>query len=591
VTLPQIYSIAIIVGIMGLMLWGRLRYDVVAGLGLVAGVAVGIIPAKEMFKGFSDDIVIIVGSALIVSAAIARSGIFEAALRHLQPYLTNTQTQVIALVVTVGVLSAIVKNIGALAMLMPIAFQFARAGNRSPSVFLMPMAFASLLGGIVTLVGTSPNVIVSRVREELTGKPFSMFDFTPVGIFIAVAGIAFLCVGYRLLPRDRRGAGTLGDALDIKNYVTEARVTAKSGLAGKTLSDLLSRAQAGVRLAAILRDGKAITPLPDSRLRENDIVILTGAQAALDRLVKETDLALESDDRPTESEDPSDEVQSIEVVIGPNSTLIGRGARLVELHASHGINLLAVGRAGETLRQRVRDIELRMGDVLVVQGPASILPQRLGGLGLLPLAERTITLGDRRPGWVALAILGATIAALAFNLLPVPVAFFCAAGAMILFGALPVREAYAAVEWPILIMFAALIPISDALSNTKATQLIADGLSHVGAMMPAWGALAMLLAAAMAVTPFLNNAATVLVMAPIGATFAKNLGYNPDPFLMAVAIGAACDFLTPIGHQCNTLVMGPGGYRFGDYARLGAPLSLLVLVMAVPLLMIFWPLR
>ncbi len=590
-TLPQIYAIAIIVAIMALMLWGRLRYDIVAVLGLVAGVALGIIPAKEMFKGFSDDIVIIVGSALIVSAAIARSGVFEAALRYAQPYLTSTQAQVVALVVAVGALSAIVKNIGALAMLMPIAFQFARASNRSPSVFLMPMAFASLLGGIVTLVGTSPNVIVSRVREELTGKPFSMFDFTPVGIFIAVAGIAFLCVGYRLLPQDRRGSGSLGDALDIKNYVTEVRISAESGFAGQTLSDLLSRAQAGVRLGALMRDGKTVTPLPDSRLREKDIVILTGEHGALDRLVKETGLSLEGDDRPAESKDPGDEVLSIEVVVGPNSSLIGRGARLVELHASHGINLLAVGRSGETMRQRVRDIELRVGDVLVLQGSASILPQKVADLGLLPLAERLITLGDRRPGWIALTVLAATIAVLAFNLLPVPVAFFCAAGAMILFGALPVREAYQSVEWPILVMFAALIPISDALSTTQATQLIASGLSHAGGMMPAWGALLMLLAAAMAVTPFLNNAATVLVMAPIGATFAKNLGYNPDPFLMAVAIGAACDFLTPIGHQCNTLVMGPGGYRFGDYARLGAPLSLLVLVLAVPLIMIFWPLK
>lgn len=590
-TLPQIYAIGIVVAIMALMLWGRIRYDIVAGMGLVAAVAVGIVPAKDMFKGFSDDIVIIVGSALVVSAAIARSGVFDTALRYLLPWLTTTQAQVAALVVAVGALSAVVKNIGALAMLIPIAFQFARTRNCSPSVFLMPMAFASLLGGVVTLVGTSPNVIVSRVREELTGQPFSMFDFTPVGIWIAVAGIAFLCIGYRLLPRDRRGSGSLADALEATDYVTEASVGEGSSFEGRTLSELRGRALAGVRVTSLMRAQRAVAPLPDTRLRAGDILILTGPSSALEKLVKEASLSLVGEDRPTETGEPGDETQVVEAVVGPESALIGRGARLADLHARHGVNLLAVGRSGESLNERVRDIGLRMGDVLVLQGPTSLLPQKIAELGLMPLAQRQIALGDRSPGWIAVAVLTATILALALHLVPVPVAFFCAAGAMIVFGALPVKEAYRAIEWPILVMFAALIPLSDALSSTKATQLIADLLSHAGGMLPGWGAVALILFAAMLVTPFLNNAATVLVMAPIGATYAKNLGYNVDPFLMAVAIGAACDFLTPIGHQCNTLVMGPGGYKFSDYARLGAPLSILVLVLSVPLILMFWPLR
>lgn len=591
-TLPQIFAVSIFVIVMALMVWGRLRYDLVACIGLMAGIGVGIVPYKDAFKGFSDDIVIIVASALVISAGVARSGILVSLLRLVTPYLKSTQSQVIVLVTAVGVLSAIVKNIGALAMLLPIAFQFARRSGQSPSVFLMPMAFASLLGGIVTLVGTSPNVIVARVRGEITGEPFEMFDFTPVGILIAAAGIAFLCVGYRLLPRNRQGAGGLSDALESKDYVTEARVGEKSPMIGKTISDLMGRAEPGVTLISLISGKRQPVALfPDVEIDEGDILLFRGEQGALDNLVKEAGLLLEGDDRPTESEKSAGKSMSIEVVIAPDSILIGSGAGLANLHQRYGINLLAVGRSGEKLNQRLRDIQLRMGDTLVIRGAERSLTENLVELGLLPLAARTITLGEARRGWVALSILAVAIVLLAMNLLPVALTLFGAAGLMILLGALPVREAYDKIEWPILIMFAALIPLSDSLSTTGTTKLIADGLSVAGANLPPWGALALVMAGSMAVTPFLNNAATVLVVAPIGAVYAKTLGYNIDPFLMAVAIGAACDFLTPIGHQCNTLVMGPGGYKFIDYPRLGAPLSLLVLVLGVPLIMIFWPLK
>ncbi len=590
-TLPQIYALSIIAGVVIVMLWGRLRYEIVAGIALVIAVIAGVVPVKDAFKGFSDDIVIIIASALIVSAAISRAGIFEAGLRFISPYARSTQAQVIVLVFAVGVMSAIVKNIGALAMMLPIAAQFARNSGKSVSVFLMPMAFASLLGGIVTLIGTSPNIIVSRVRAELTGTPYSMFDFTYVGIWIALAGMAFLCVGYRLLPRDRKGSASLKDAIAVNQYMTEARVAEASLMPGKTISELMSKAEAGVKLLALVRKKKNVTLLPDMRLRTDDILLFEGEHAALDRLIKETHLVLEGDDRPTELSDHVEEIIAIEAVVSPQSQLIGSDARLSDLHARYGVNLLAVNRSGSRLNQRIRDIRLQMGDVVVLQGAENTLPLRLTELGLLPLAERTIKLGDKRSGWIAALVLAATIIVLTTGLVPVSMAFFTCAGLMIVLGALPAREAYAAVDWPIIVMLAALIPVSDALSTTGATDLLAAGLTAIGKDLPAWGAIALVLIGSMAVTPFLNNAATVLVVAPIGATFAKNLGYNPDPFLMAVAIGAACDFLTPIGHQCNTLVMGPGGYKFSDYPRLGAPLSLLVIIMAVPLIMIFWPLR
>ena len=589
-TTPQLLAVAIIVGMMGLFLWGRLRYDLVGALALLAAIAAGIVSPKEAFSGFSDDIVIIVASALVVSAAIGRSGIMENALRHVAPYARTTQSQVIVLVAAVTVLSAVIKNIGALAMLIPVAFQIARKTNKSPSVFLMPMSFGALLGGIVTLIGTSPNIIVARVRSEMTGEPFSMFDFTPVGLGIAVAGVAFLAVGYRLIPHDRRGAATLNEALDIKDYVTEAAIPDSSPVVGQTVSDLKRMAEDVTVTGVVRNKTRSIAPLPDTKLREGDIVLLEGEPDALERAVSRASLDLEGGDRSVAVEDPTHEVGVVEAVIGPNSMLIGHSAKRLALHERFRLNLIAVSRSNKRFTERLRDITLRSGDVVALQGDLAVLPERLKEFGLLPLAERNLAIGSTRRGWIALSILAVTIIALAFSLVPIAVAFFGAAVLLVLFGALPLREAYEAIEWPILVMLAALIPVSDALRTTGTTDILAGWLTGVAGALPAWGALALILVAAMAVTPFLNNAATVLVMAPIAAGFASGLGYRPDAFLMAVAIGAACDFLTPIGHQCNTLVMGPGGYKFGDYARLGLPLSLLVIALAVPLILFFWPL-
>ena len=591
-TTPQLLSVSLVAAMMAAFLWGRLRYDIVAMLALLAGVAIGIIPAGEAFKGFSDDIVIIVGSALVLSAAVARSRVIERLLARVTPVLRSTQSQIVLLVVVVGVMSAIIKNIGALAMMLPIAYQLARKGGRSPSVFLMPMAFASLLGGVVTLVGTSPNVIVARVRAELGGQPFSMFDFTPVGIVVALAGCAFLMVGYRLLPQDRRGAVSLDQAIDIKDYVTEAKIGAKSTLAGKTVADLKAIGDGELQIVSILRNERRLqAPLPDASLRAGDTLLLRGDAAVLERVVAEGGLELDGQNRPTEKEDALDPDQVSEAIIGPDSVLIGQSAGDMGLHARFGVNMIAISRSGERFTQRLRDIRLRAGDIVVIQGDEKQLPEKLMELGLLPLADRVVSLGSTRKAVMTVSIVLAAVVTLAFGLAPVPLTFFAAAVLLIALRCLPLRDAYSSIDAPILLMLAALIPVSDTLRSTGATDVFAGWLAQVGSGMPGWASVALILAAAMAVTPFLNNAATVLVMAPIGAGFAAKLGYNPDAFLMAVAIGAACDFLTPIGHQCNTLVMGPGGYKFSDYPRLGAPLSVIVLLVAVPMILLVWPLQ
>lgn len=591
-TLEQSLAFAVLGGTMALFIWGRLRYDIVAGLALLASVAVGTVPAKQAFSGFSDDIVIIVGSALVVSAAVARSGLVEAVLQRIMHNARSVRMQIVILVTSVTLMSGLVKNIGALAMMLPAAFQMAKRSNASPSFYLMPMAFGSLLGGLVTLIGTSPNIIVSRVRQDITGQAFGMFDYAPVGLGLSAAGILFLAFGYKLLPGGRRAAPTMGEAVDIKDYVTEARVEAGSPAAGLTVAKLRELTEHEVTVTGVVRgETRSTVPLPDAVIREGDILLLEGEPEALERAIARAGLELEGQDRAVVTETASADVGVIEAVVTTNSPLVGEAAGRMALHERYGVNLLAVSRSGERFTNRLRDIRLAVGDVVVLQGPIEVMPERLRELGCLPLAERTLRLGKVRRGIVPVAILAAAMALTAVGVVPVAVAFFAAAMAVMLTGALPPREAYDHVEWPIIIMLGALIPVSDSLRTTGGTELIAAWLSETARTLPAWGALAFIMVAAMAVTPFLNNAATVLVMAPIAASFAEALGYRPDAFLMAVAVGAGCDFLTPIGHQCNTLVMGPGGYRFGDYARLGAPLSLLVVLIGVPLIMAVWPMR
>ncbi len=585
-------------GLIGLMMaafvWGRFRYDLVAMVTLLAAVLIGIVPADKAFSGFSDDIIAIIASALVVSAAVARSGVVERVLKPIAPWLTNTTAQVVVLAGTVAALSGFVKNIGALAMLMPVAFALARKNETSPSVYLMPMAFGSLLGGIVTLVGTSPNILVSRVRQEITGEPFAMFDFTPVGLILAVAGLAFLAVGWRLLPKGRKGASSIEAAFNLEGYTTEAVVQPRTETVGKTVGQLEKLSGQDVEVLMLVRKGgRRYAPTEKTELRAGDVLLLEGEPDALERIVVDAKLKLataSSRKSRKETDTPADDLGVMEAVVTEGSALAGSNAQQAKLYHKRGVSLLAVSRAGARITSQLRSVRLRAGDVVVLRGNLSDMPEALGELNLLPLAERSQPLGNTRRSVVPIAVLAAAMLLVAFGYLPIAIAFFGTAVVLLLLRSLTLKEAYAAVEWPILILIGALIPVSDALRSTGGTEIIAALLSQAGDYLNGYTALLLIMAAAMGVTPFLNNAATVLVMGPIAAAFAAKLGYRPEPFLMAVAIGAACDFLTPIGHQSNTLVMGPGGYRFGDYWRLGLPLSILVLALGVPLIALFWPL-
>jgi di/tricarboxylate transporter len=613
-------------GLMGvtiaLFLWGRFAYDAVALTALLAGVLIGVVPLDKAFEGFSDDVVVIVAAALVISAAVARSGAVETIMRPVTPHLRSVAVQVPVLAAATMVLAMVTKNVGALAILMPVAMQLARRTGTPPAALLMPMAFAAMTGGVVTLVGTSPNIIMSRVREELTGAPFRMFDYAPVGLGICIVALLFLAVGWRLLPGGRRGAATMDAAFNIGHYTVEARLPEAGEAVGLTVAELEALAENEVQVSAILPATLAAAeakvpvqevvqgavqdaarqpaanppasepPSPDRRLCAHEGVMLRGEAADLERLVARAGLILAGDvPVPDNPDTDADDMQVMEGVVTSESPLVGRSPAALTLRSRHGVSLLAVSRRGESqIKDRLSQLRLRAGDVVLLRGLQATMPDNLGELRVLPLAERGMALGRGKRSWIPLGVLVAAMALVAAGALPVAVAFFGAVVALFALRVMTTREAYEAVDWPVIVLLAALIPVSGAIQHTGGTELIAAWLTGAVDGLPALAALAVTMVLAMAVTPFLNNAATVLVMGPIAATLANKLGLNPDPFLMAVALGAASDFLTPIGHQCNTLVMGPGGYRFGDYARLGLPLSVLVVVAGVPLIAWFWPL-
>ena len=590
-TLQQGLAFGLIALTIGAFVWGRFRYDLVAVVALVAGLAVGIIPADAAFDGFKNDVTVIIACALIVSAAFARSGIIELAMRRVLPHLKTERSQVPVLTGAVTLLSMATKNVGALAIMMPVALQVARKTGSAPSRLLMPMAFGAMAGGMVTLVGTAPNIIVAEVRHEILGRPFAMFDYAPVGLGLTAIALVFLAFGYRLLPKNRQGAATLNAALAANAYATEVRAPEDWAPGSMSIKALGDCGEGDVRIMDLIRDGKRRPrPRGNTVIRPGDVLLVEGEQQALEEFLGRSKLRLVRENHPIVMEKASEEIAVVEAVVGRNSLLQGQSVRQSDLYGQHGINLLGVSRSGYELTQHLRTAKLQPGDIVLLQGAEQSLPTALKALDLLPLAEREVRLGSVRKRFLPAVVLAIAMTLVGFGVVPVAIAFFGAAVVIVALGGLKMREAYAALDGPLLVLIAALIPVSDAIQNTGGSDLIAGLLRDVFGGMPGVIAVGGVMLASMAVTPFLNNAATVLIVAPIGATLAKQLGFNPDPFLMAVAVGAACDFLTPIGHQCNTLVMGPGGYKFSDYPRLGAPLSLLVLLAGPPLILLFWPL-
>ncbi len=593
-TLSQLFLFAILGITLVLLAWGRMRYDIVAVLALLAAVLTGIVPAGTAFSGFGHPAVITVAAILVLSRAVRDSGIAEPIGRYLRPLANRPHTHVLAITGLAAVCSAFMNNVGALAIILPIALQSANAAKRPPSQLLMPLSFGSLLGGLTTLIGTPPNIVIASARMAETGQAFAMFDFAPVGIGIAVIGVLFVSfIGWRFLPT-RESGQAIEDArslFHIEDYITEVRLQEDSPFVGRRLIDLEALGEGDVAVVALIRrKDRMLAPSGYLKLQAGDILILEADPAALQKVVDEGKLDSLGAAKMSVESLRSERVMLTQAVITPGSRLEGRTAQSMRLHTRFGLNLLGMARQGAPITERLGRIRFMAGDVLLLQGERDPMPDSLAALGCLPLAGRDIPLGRRKVRWTAPLVFAIGIALVVGGFLPPQIAFAAAAIGLVLTREINPRDLYESIEWPIIVLLGALIPVGAALETTGATQVIASPILAMHGQVPLWMLLAVLMIVTMLLSDIMNNAATAVIMAPLAIGIAKGLGVSIDPFLMAVAVGASSTYLTPIGHQSNLLVMGPGGYRFSDYWRMGLPLDILIVAVAVPLILVVWPL-
>lgn len=592
-TLDQILISGLLVAALVLFVLGRPRYDLVALTALVAGVVLGLVPADKAFSGFGHDAVITVAAVLAISRALSLTGALEPLTSLVRRASGSTVTHILALCGVGAVISAFMNNVGALALLMPIAIQSSTRAGRSPAAVLMPLAFATVLGGMVTLIGTPPNLIVSGFRDQAVGQPFGLLDFAWVGLPVAAAGLVYIAIlGWRLIPGDRLGKGAAAELMEVSAYVTELTVQAGSALIDKTVGDAEGMwKDSDLTVIGLIRDDRRIFgAMARQRIAAGDVLLVRGESEAITKRARAAGLEFAASERPTAEHLQSQDVVMAEAVVGAASSLIGRHAGELGLRETYGINLLALSREGAAIRSRLSRVRMATGDVLLLQGDARRLQAVMADLGCLPLVEREILKQNQRRGLLALGLFACGIALAASGLLPTAIAFSLVVLGLVVSRALPTRELYTGIEWPVIVLLGAMIPLGSALESTGVTGLIAEGIVGMAGDVPVWVLLGALLVVTMTMSDILNNAATAVIMAPISIAVAQGLQVSPDPFLMAVAIGASSSFLTPIGHQNNALVMGPGGYHFGDYWRVGLPLEIVVAVVSVPLLLLFWPL-
>ncbi len=665
-TPDQILVLTILLATIGMFLWGRWRHDMVAVMALLACVLAGLVEPAVAFAGFGHPAVVTVACVLVLSRGLQASGAVDTLAARLLPAKAGIALSLAALVGLGALLSGVMNNVGAMALLMPVAMQLASRLGLPPGRVLMPLAFGTILGGMTTMIGTPPNLIVSGFRAQLGEGGFAMFDFTPVGLSVAVSGTLFIVLlGWRLVPaRDK--ASTEG--FETGAYVTEVRVAPDSKAAGMLLRAIETRLdEAGAQIIGLVRNEVRMTaPQSSRKVLAGDILVIEADIEALPEVLATLGLKLEeagssrTGDEPEEDadeqqrsppakkpaqatadapqarrtkqdasrkdggqdggevrregdetrknkdEDASDErdgndsdaarssadveIALMELVVRPEASLIGRSAMDLALRTRYGLNLLAVSRNGQRSKSRLRTMKIQAGDLLLMQGPLEALAEFAADSGCVPLAERELRIPDRRKAWTAGAIMACAVGGAALGLLPAAISFALGVLASMAFRTLPLRSIYDSIDWPVIVLLGALIPVAGAMESTGTADLIAHALLDGVAQGNAIVALTLVLVVTMFLSDLMNNAATAAVMCPIGIGTAAALGANADAFLMAVAIGASCAFLTPIGHQNNTLILGPGGFRFGDYWRLGLPLELLVAAVSIPLILLVWPL-
>lgn len=574
-----------------LFIWGKPRYDIVAVLGLVFLTLLGIIPYEEAFLGFGHPAVITVAAVLVVSKSLEKSGLVNLIVRLMDKVGGNITLQVSIMCLVVSISSGFMNNIGALALFMPVAIQLARKHKYSPSAVLMPIAFASLLGGMTTLIGTPPNIIIATFRTENGANAFGMFDFLPVGIGLTLAGLVFLSfAGWRLLPK-RQPDKSEEDLFEINNYITEVRIGQNASIVGKTVNDITSEKELDIKVLGMVRNRERIhAPGPYKTLKENDILILECDTVDLGKFLDSTKTELVGDETLYNNPKGEDEIVIMEGIIQENSPLIGQTAASLHMRSRYDVNLLALARSTKTIRQRIDHVVFQSGDVLLLQGREKEMGEIFNVMQCYPLAKRSLTIGKPKRTLFAMGLFALSIIAVVTGWAPVEIAFTLAAVLMVIMKVLPIRDLYTSIDWPVIVLLAAMIPVGIAFETSGGADTITQNILTLSESFAPWLLLGLIMAVTMVLSGVINNAATVVLMAPIGIKIAHTLGHSMDPYLMAIAIGASAAFLTPIGHQSNTLVMSPGGYKFSDYWKMGLPMSIIILALGIPLILFFWPL-
>jgi len=590
-TTDQIILFSLFAAVFAMLLWGRYRYDLVAFSALLIALVLGLVPTELAFSGFGHPATIIVALVLVVSRGLQNSGAIDIITKQLLASERSVGGHIAVISGIGALLSAFMNNVAAMALLMPVDIAAAKKAGRAIRKTLMPLSFATILGGMVTLIGTPPNIIIASFREKALGEPFAMFDFAPVGLAVAIAGILFVAlIGYRLISDGEENNTDSASLMNLEGYLAELVVAKKSKAVGREVRDLYEEADKdGVDILGVVRNGKRLPGFSARvELRERDMLVVEAVADDIDRF--RGTLGLEFFGEKPASEEVTGDMSLMEVVVPKDARIEGRSAISMRLRARRGIAVLGISRQGKRFRKRVRHETIRAGDILLLLGPADTLPDVANWMGVLPLAERGLNVTQHSKAWLAVGIFGAAILIASFGLLYLATALAIVVALYIFTDIVPIRSVYDHIEWPVIVLLGSMIPLGVALENSGGTELIAANIVSLTEGLPAWAVLTVLMVVVMTLSDVLNNTATAVVGAPIAVDIANRLGVNPDPFLMAVAVAASCAFLTPIGHKNNTLIMGPGGYAFGDYWRTGLPLELIVVAVSVPMIMLVFPL-
>lgn len=586
----QLTLFALLTCVFALLIWGRWRYDLVAFIALLVALLTGIVPADQAFSGFGHPAVIIIALVLVASRGLSNSGAIDVLARFVVSGTRKLSMHIGIMSGLAATLSAVMNNVAALALLMPVDMQAAAKAGRSPSLTLMPLSFASILGGMITMIGTPPNIVIAGIRNDALGASFSMFDFAPVGLACAAVGVAYVAlIGWRLLPTGAGEATAGQDAFNLADYIAELKVPDSSPVIGRKVRELDEQAEEGdIKILGLVRGGKRMPGAARIvEIQAGDTLVVEAHPESIEGVVGSMGLEFVGAGQGVLKDE---DLELQEAVVPESSRLAGASVGELRMLYRYRVALVGVSRRGKRFREGMRKLTIRAGDVLLLLGARERLGDLIGRLDLLPLADRGHQVTKReKTGW-AVGIFGSAILAASLGLVPLPIALGCVVAGYTLLNIVPIRDVYDSIEWPVIVLLGSMIPLGAALQATGGTALIADGMLAVSTGYSAVAVLVLLLVVTMTLSDVMNNVATAVITAPVALELASRLGVNPDTFLMGVAIAASCAFLTPIGHKNNTLIMGPGGYRFGDYWRMGLPLEILIIFVSVPMLLWVWPL-